>query len=130
MKRVLEQMNWPVILISETSSVAAARAKLGYYNIGRLPAVDISGQLVGIVSTIDIANADQRDTISDYLTRHVISISPLALMSQAVELLCEHDIGGLPVVIDNIVVGVLTWSDVDQESLGPDPRFGQKLAAS
>ena len=115
MKRVLEQMKWPVISISEGCSVAAARAKLGYYEIDRLPVVDISGQLLGIVSTIDIADADPRDSVSDYLTRHVISISPLARVEEAVALLCEHDIGGLPVTLDNFVVGVLTWADVDSD---------------
>ncbi len=116
MKRVLEQMKWPVISISEGCSVAAARAKLGYYEIDRLPVVDISGQLMGIVTTIDIANADPRDLVSDYLTRHVISISPLAQVEEAIALLCEHDIGGLPVTLDNFVVGIVTRADVDSDS--------------
>tara|TARA_R110002096_G_scaffold16898_13_gene58161 strand:- start:24139 stop:24528 length:390 start_codon:yes stop_codon:yes gene_type:complete len=115
MERVLEKMKWPVISIAEGCSVAAARAKLGYYDIDRMPVVDITGQLVGIVSTIDIANADPRDSVADYLTRQVISISPLALVDEAMDLLCEHDVGGLPVTIDNYVVGVLTWSDVDSD---------------
>lgn len=113
MKRVLECMTWPVISVLEVCSVVVARAKLGTYDIDRLPVEDISGQLVGMVSTMDVANADHRDLVTDYMTREVISISPLASLDEAMKLLSENDVGGIPVTVDNYVVGVLTWADVD-----------------
>ncbi len=117
MDRVLERMKWPVISIFERCSVATARAKLGLYDIDRLPVIDATGQLVGIVTTTDLAWANSEEFVSDYLTRDVIAISPLASLMDARVLLQQHEVSGLPVTVGNIVVGVVTWRDLREEEL-------------
>ena len=112
MKRVIEYMSWPVLCISSEASVVEARQMIGSYQIGRLPVINGDGQLIGIVSTDDLACADTTNAINDCMSRQVTTISPRAPIGDAIVLLTESDIGGLPVVIDNYVVGMITWHDL------------------
>jgi CBS domain-containing protein len=50
--------------------------------------------------------------VSDVMTRHVITVPVDATIAEAAELMKNHDIGFLPVVADDILVGVLTDRDL------------------
>jgi CBS domain-containing protein len=91
--------------------------------IGRL-----GGRLVGIVTWGDLRAAQpstatmlsiyewrallKRATVAEYMTRDPISIAPNATALEAARLMLEHKIGGLPVVVDGRVVGVITEIDL------------------
>jgi len=49
--------------------------------------------------------------VSDVMTRNVVSVGPQDRLRQAATAMREHRIGGLPVVEDNRVVGMITESD-------------------
>ena len=52
-------------------------------------------------------------TLKDIMTRNVVSVKPDTPIIQALRLLAEYDISGLPVVDDdNNIVGILTEKDV------------------
>jgi CBS domain-containing protein len=50
--------------------------------------------------------------VAEVMTRHVVTVPFNATIAEAAELMKNHDIGFLPVVADDIVVGVVTDRDL------------------
>jgi len=50
--------------------------------------------------------------VADLMTRHVVCVSQNATMAEAAQLLCERDIGGMPVIDEQgRCVGIITTTD-------------------
>jgi len=89
------------------------------HGIGRLPVVE-NGILVGIITAYDVAKVIDEvgnkplDTIPVelYMTRDPITIDVNAPIEEAAKLMVKHDIGGLPVLQDGRLVGIITKSDI------------------
>jgi CBS domain-containing protein len=97
------------------------------YHIRRLPVVD-KDKLVGIVTWCDINRAESstgsifnmyefqfmraRLTAREFMSFAVVTISPDATNGEAAGLMIEHKIGGLPVVEDGKLVGMITETDI------------------
>lgn len=95
--------------------------------IRRLPIVH-KGKLVGIVSQCDIQEASPSDatslsiwelnyllartTLEEIMTRDLVTISPDTPVEEAALLMRERKVGGLPVVEDGKLVGIITESDI------------------
>jgi acetoin utilization protein AcuB len=112
--------------------------------IRRLPVVDSAGRLVGIVTLGDIREGrpKRRPTediplTSDMWERHLlvasrevrefmspspITVEPDTPVKEAARLMLEHKIGGLPVVDEGRVVGIITESDVFRLLVGQLPE--------
>lgn len=120
-------MSQPVISISSQAKVSEAHHLMLEKRIRRLPVVD-DGQLVGIVSLLDVSearppNADKlRPTalhtyiglmkVDEVMTRHPVTTNPNASVIDVARLMARHKISGLPVLDDGKVVGIITESDV------------------
>ncbi|MDB9314147.1 CBS domain-containing protein [Spirulina sp. CS-785/01] len=60
-------------------------------------------------------------TVADYMTSTPFTVTPKTLLKEAVRLLSEHHITGLPVVDDDgTLVGVISDSDLMWQETGPD----------
>lgn len=86
------------------------------------------GRLVGIVTQGDIRGAEPSEastlsifethyllaklTVEKIMTWEPVTISPEATVSQAAQLMLEHKIGGLPVVDNEQLIGIITESDI------------------
>lgn len=95
--------------------------------IRRLPVVH-NGKLVGIVAQGDIQEASPSDatslsvwelnyllaqiTVGEIMTREVITVPPETPVEEAAALMRERKVGGLPVVEDGKLVGIITESDI------------------
>jgi CBS domain-containing protein len=95
--------------------------------IRRLPVLK-GDKLVGIVTLGDIREARPSDattlsiyelnylldqlTAKDFMTPDPITISPDATIAEAARIMLEHKIGGLPVVKDSRLVGMITETDL------------------
>ena len=123
-----------VVTISDETSVGRAINLLREHGISRLPVVDDSGHLVGMVTTHDIADfavrgmerqqkgdrSGDRDRVLDLpvydiMNSPVVATTPGATVREAVELMLENDYAGLAVTPDGddrTVVGVITKTDV------------------
>lgn len=124
---VRECMTAHPVTVSPTASIAEAAQLMKQGDFRRLPVVD-RGSLVGIVTDRDIKQAMPSDATSlsvweihfliakiqirEIMTKNPVVVAPGASLEQAAQLMLEHKIGGLPVVQDRQLVGVVTVTDV------------------
>lgn len=103
----------PITVEPEDLSIRAAH-KMQAGGFRRLPVVS-DGKLVGIVSDRDLReHRDQLEKIkiSGLMTERPLTVTPATTIEEAAQIMLERRIGGLPVVADGFLVGVITTSDV------------------
>ena len=80
----------------------------------RLPVVS-AGKLVGIVSERDLCEhrgSLERTKINGMMTEDPVTVTPTTTLEEAAQILVERQIGGLPVVENGRLVGIITTSDI------------------
>lgn len=94
----------------------------------RLPVVDAKGKLVGIVAERDLLYASpspatslsvwemnymlSKIKIERLMSREIVTTTPDTVLEAAAHLMVVHRIGGLPVVEEGQVVGIITETDI------------------
>jgi len=130
MLRVQDWMTVEPIAISAGASVAEARARMEHHDIRRLLVHRDSGELAGIVTWGDVAEAwpspfsllDSGEVrammesilVDEIMTTELVVADPETTMAEAASLMFEHRVGALPVVKDGKAIGILTSSDILQ----------------
>jgi acetoin utilization protein AcuB len=125
---VNEWMSTGLITISPDASLSEAARLMKEHGIRRLPVVDQSGLLQGILSDRDLKEASPSKattldaheryylfnelTVGACMTKNVITVSRDDTVERAAVLMLENKISGLPVMDDGHPVGVLTLDDV------------------
>ena len=125
---VKERMSHPVITIHPEMPIQEALKRMREERVRRYPVVDKRGRLVGIVSERDLLHAAPSDatslsiwevnylvskiTVEKVMTREVITISEDTPLEDAARIMADHKIGGVPVVHDDEVVGIITETDL------------------
>lgn len=115
------------IAVEPTTPVSEALRLMDGRKIRRLPVVH-RDQLVGIVTLLDLMRVSaspatslsiyelryllDKLTVQEAMTRRVITVAPDEPIEQAALLMREHKIGGLPVVEDGRLVGIITETDI------------------
>jgi len=80
----------------------------------RLPVVK-DGKLVGIVTDRDLRDHHaelEHARIGGVMTENPLFVAPDTTLEEAAQIMLEHQIGGLPVVENETLVGIITASDV------------------
>ena len=124
---VAEIMTTDVVAIEPQNSIATAIRLMRQGQLRRLPVVE-NGALVGNVTSGDlrritglasILKDPSQDNflwhhipVANVMSRNPISLSPDTPISEAARLLVAHKIGGLPIVVDGRLVGIITTSDL------------------
>ncbi|MEH2115651.1 CBS domain-containing protein [Nostoc sp.] len=113
-------MSSPVrTILPETTIAEAQRILLLRYGHSGLSIVDTQGQLVGIISRrdIDIAlhHGFSHAPVKGYMTRNLKTITPDTTLPQIESLMVTYDIGRLPVLENEQLVGLVTRTDVLRE---------------
>jgi len=117
----------PVTVPSDTS-VSEALDLMHEKKVHRLPVLDAKGRLVGIVSESDLLYASPSPatslnvweihsllaklTVSKVMTRKVITIPDDMPIEVAAQIMVDKSIGGLPVICDKKLVGIVTETDL------------------
>ncbi|MBD2204568.1 CBS domain-containing protein [Calothrix sp. FACHB-1219] len=112
-------MSSPVRTIRPETTISEAQRILLRYGHSGLSVVDITGQLLGIVSRrdIDIAlhHGFSHAPVKGYMTTNVKTITPDTTLPQIEALMVTYDIGRLPVLDNAQLVGIVTRTDVLRE---------------
>jgi acetoin utilization protein AcuB len=96
--------------------------------VRRFPVVDKDGKLVGIVTRSDLLHASPSSvtsldvwevtyllsqvTVKDVMTKDVITICEDCPIEDAARIMADNKIGGLPVMRGDVVLGIITESDL------------------
>ncbi|MFN3476121.1 MAG: CBS domain-containing protein [Candidatus Methylomirabilales bacterium] len=115
---VKERMSPRLITIHPKASLAEARALLDQHRIRHLPVVD-EGKLVGILTDRDLRSAAsasslEQVTVGDAMTKNVFTVAPETPIQEAAKLMVTHRIGGLPVMKEGVLQGIITETDLLQ----------------
>src|SRR3990170_1756970 len=125
---VKERMSQHPILYAPDMSISEALNLMKKEKIRRLPVVDKNGHLVGIVSDKDLLHASPspatslsvweitylmgKITVADVMTKQVITVTEDTPVEDAARIMADNKIGGLPVVKDGNVIGIITETDL------------------
>jgi len=126
-KQLKDIMQKKIHTVSPDDRVIHARRILIDENIARLPVIDM-GKLVGIISDTEIAFAlakvkrsfplgKQKHQLDELLVEDVMKVSvtwtePSVTASDAAEIMIKNNIGALPLIENNAVVGIVTRTDL------------------
>lgn len=128
MEKVRSRMKTELVTLSATETLREAVRLELQRKIRHIPIVDADGKLLGIVTDRDIKRAlpspltgqlarEEYDSVLDetqlqkVMTRDPVSVPPDATLSEAVQIMFEKKIGGLPVVENGKLVGIFTQTD-------------------
>jgi len=125
---VAERMTHNPITVKDDTSLYDALKIMRENKVRRLPVLDKGGKLVGIVSEKDLLYASpspatslsvweigyltSKITVRDLMTQEVITICEDCPMEEAARIMVDNKIGGLPVMRDDALVGIITETDL------------------
>ena len=124
---VNERMSYPVITIGPDMPINDALNLMKRQNIRRVPVIQ-NGKMIGIITNHDLLNASpspatslsiwemnyllSKITVKDVMSKDVQTVTPDTPIEEAARIMADHKIGGLPVVKDGEVVGIITETDL------------------
>ena len=122
-----ERMSHPVISINPGMPIIDALNLMKRERIRRTPIVK-DGKMVGIVSDKDLLNASpspatslsvwemnyllSKITVRDVMTKKVLTVTEDTPIEEAARIMADNKIGGLPVMRNDHVVGIITETDL------------------
>ncbi|AZG73027.1 CBS domain-containing protein [Shewanella livingstonensis] len=125
---VADIMTTRVVTIEMDDRLKIAKEIFDHVKFHHLIVVDDKKQLSGILSHRDFLRALSpnigtaaeliRDTetlqkrVHQVMSHNPLTIAPHCDINQATRLILDNDIGCLPVLDNNIIVGIITWKDL------------------
>ena len=102
------------VTVAPNETLAVARAKMQAGHFRRVPVVQ-NEKLVGILTDRDIRQHlghEERTKVTAAMTEELVTVTPATTLEYAAQLMLKRQIGGLPVVEDGKLVGIITTSDI------------------
>jgi len=125
---VRERMSTKPVTITADVPITEALRIMRQSQVRRLPVLDAEGKLIGIVSEKDLLYASpspatslsiyemhymlSRLKVTELMTPDPVTITPDTLLEEAALIMADNKIGGLPVVEDGRLVGIITETDI------------------
>jgi acetoin utilization protein AcuB len=120
-------MSHPVISVSPETPIHDALAMFKKEHIRRAPVMK-DGKMVGIISEHDLINASpspastlsvwemnyllSKITVKGVMTKKVMTVKKDTPIEEAARIMADNKLGGLPVIDDGKVVGMITETDL------------------
>ena len=125
---VRERMSTQPVTITADVPITEALRIMRQNQVRRLPVLDENGALIGIVSEKDLLYASpspatslsiyemhdmlSRLRVTELMTPDPVTVTPDLLLEEAALIMADSKIGGLPVVKDGDLVGIITETDI------------------
>jgi len=111
---ISKRMRKNPVTVGPEDFLATVQKKMKEGGFRRTPVVE-NGRLVGIVTDKDLRQHLgylEKTKVNAAMTEKVVTVLPKTTLEEASQLLLKHKIGGLPVVEDGRLVGIITTSDI------------------
>jgi len=111
-----DRMTKNPVTVSPGDTLATAQEKMRAGEFRQVPVVD-QGRLVGILTDRDIRKYGRHNIVAPVqsaMTESVITATPTTPLETVARILLEKKIGGLPVVENDDLVGIISTSDILQ----------------
>lgn len=125
---IRDWMTTSPVTIGPKTTVPEAHKLMKERGFRRLPVVDEHNRLIGIVTLSDLREAGPSSattlsifelnyllaqlTVEKIMTRDVITVPADATIRDAARLMLKHEVGALPVMDNDKLVGIITESDI------------------
>ena len=105
------------ITITENASIQEAIELMKINSIRHLPVVSKDNQLTGFITLADLKQGLIPSMLGEVSLRDLIILNPIVVrpdddIEVAAQLIYKHKIGGMPVVENHKLVGIITESDI------------------
>lgn len=126
--KVCDFMSRNPVYVSPDTSVTDAKALMIKENISKLPVLDKSNSLVGIITKNDLQRADpsSASTLDIYelgyllsklkvekiMIKKVVTVDANEVVEEAARIMADKKIGCLPVMNNNVLAGIITEADI------------------
>jgi tRNA nucleotidyltransferase (CCA-adding enzyme) len=108
-------MSYPVVTVTEDTKVDEVVMILRDMGCTGMPVVDKDEHLVGVISRRDFKkirkSKQMQAPIKAFMSRKLVTIDHDKSAIEAAKLMIRHDIGRIPVMKDNKIIGIITRSD-------------------
>ncbi len=119
-------MKSDVIQVAPDTSIKAAKVLLEQHGFRHLPVTD-NGILQGIITREDLLNAlpsplnttgiedhiiGEQGKVASFMTTHPLTVTKMTPLEEVARILQKHKIGGIPVVEEDSLVGIITETDI------------------
>lgn len=126
--KVQDVMTHNPVYISPEASVTEAKVLMTKQKISKLPVLDKNKRLVGIITKNDLIKAGpsaattldmyeigyllSKLTVEKVMHKKVITVTEDEVIEEAARIMVDTDIGCLPVMKDDLLIGIITESDL------------------
>ncbi len=123
-------MHEEIITVRPECTIAEAENLMALHKIRRLPVINAENHLLGILSKEDIHNAlpsiidanfddsaralANQAKVEAFMTKNPITVDPMEPLEKVAATMRKNKVGGIPVVAEEKLVGIITESDIFQ----------------
>jgi acetoin utilization protein AcuB len=112
--QIVNLMTSDPVTIDQHDTMSKAKSIMDAGNFRRVPVVD-GGRLVGILTERDLREYTgylESTRVNAAMHTPLITVTPYNTVEDAARLMLKHKIGGLPIVLGDALVGIVTTSDL------------------
>ncbi len=112
--QIVNLMTSNPVTIGPQDTLSKAKAIMDAGSFRRVPVVD-GGRLVGILTERDLREYTgylDSTRVNAAMRTALVTVTPYNTVEDAARLMLKHKIGGLPIVADGALVGIVTTSDL------------------
>ena len=115
-RTVGERMNIRTITAQENDSLELVLLMMQWKNIHHVPILDNHMDLIGLLTWTDVgkyldSTEDHGENITNIMKRKLVTVTPSTPLEEARNMMQNHKINCLPVVIEKKLIGIITSKD-------------------
>ncbi len=128
--RAKDVMSRPVFTVTPSDSIERAAATFSSHQITSAPVVDSAGDLVGMVSEVDLLLRPESGAglaVGDVMTEDVVVVPPDAELADIAKTMIEYQVRCVPVMDGGDIVGVISRRDILHSTVRPHALVTDEL---